>query len=315
MKSNRPRLDNPRWASSTHFATAIMKQLLLHTLTWFCVCGQYVTAQDMVAPEQAGKQAGGDTINYWKLGSLGAATVGGFVVGHGLVNNLWWKGEFSTFHVNWEQDWTYALGADKVGHAYFPYAVGTVYGDLFRWCGMDSTTSIWYAAGLGLTYQTYVEIRDGFSKDYGFSWGDMGADVIGAAFPVVKHYVPALRPLEMQISFWPSQAFRDGAYGAIIDDYTSTTHWLSIGVHDYLPSAWQQWYPAWLNLAVGHSVEGLDGKGGGRHVLYLSLDWNLQRIPGLPPWLQQVFRTLHLYHLPAPAVRIAPSVAWFGLRW
>lgn len=256
-----------------------------------------------------------DDVSHWKLGLITGGTTAGFVVGHVMLHDLWWKGERVPFHTNWQQDWEYALGADKAGHAFFPYAVSRTYAGLFRWSGLDSGTAIWAGSGVAYAYQTYIEIRDGFSRDYGFSWGDVAANTIGAALPVMQHYVPDLRPLTLQVSFSPSQAFHDGAYGAIIDDYTSTTHWLAVNVHDLLPTSAQDWYPAWLGLAVGHSVEGLDGRGAGRHVWYVSLDWDLARIQGVPTWLREVLDVLHAYHLPAPAVRLAPDVAWFGLKF
>lgn len=256
-----------------------------------------------------------NTVDPARTAVIAGATAAGFVAGHVVLNNLWWKGERVPFHVNTSQDYTYALGADKAGHATFAYAATTVYGQLFRWAGMDSVQSLWWAAGVATTYQTYIEIRDGFSRDYGFSWGDVAANTVGASLPLLQHAIPELRAIDLQISFWPSEAFRQGAYGAIIDDYTSTTHWLSMRIHDWLPADMQQWYPPWLGLAVGHSVEGLDGRGGGNHSWYLSLDWRLDVIAGLPPWLREVARALHLYHLPAPAVKIYPEVVWYGLRF
>jgi hypothetical protein len=250
-----------------------------------------------------------------RTGIVAGATVGGFVVGHGMLNNLWWKGERVPFHINTQQDYDYALNADKYGHATFAYMTSTVYGDLLRWCGLDSASAAWWGFGVAMTYQTYIEVRDGFSRDYGFSWGDIGANTLGAALPLAKHYIPALRPFDLQISFWPSPAFRQGAYNAIIDDYTSTTHWLAMNVHDLSPRAWRDYLPPWLGVAVGHSVRNLDGRGGGEHVVVLSLDWQLHRIPNLPPWLRDVARVLHLYHLPAPAIQILPNVVWYGLRF
>lgn len=250
-----------------------------------------------------------------RVAIVGGATVGGFVVGHGVLNNLWWKGERVPFHINTTQDYTYALNADKFGHATFAYMASTVYGDLMRWCGVDSTSAAWWGFGVAMTYQTYIEVRDGYSRDYGFSWGDIGANTLGSALPVVKHYVPALRAFDLQISFRPSDAFRQGAYNAIIDDYTSTTHWLAMNVHDLAPRSVQEYVPTWLGVAIGHSVRNLDGRGGGEHVVLLSLDWQLHRIPHLPSWLRDVARVLHLYHLPAPAVQILPNVVWYGLRF
>jgi len=255
------------------------------------------------------------TVSPWKLGLVGGVTVGGFIVGHAYLNDLWWKGEKSDFHINTTTDYTYALGADKLGHMTFSYITTTVYGDVFRWCGLDSATAIWSGAGVSTLYQTYIEIRDGFSADYGFSWGDVAANTVGAALPVVKHYVPELRPIDLQISFFPSEAFKNGAYGSIIDDYTSTTHWLALSIYDWMPPSWQEVYPPWLGVAIGHSVEKLDGMGGGNHILYLSFDWQLHKIDGLPQWLSAILRDLHMYHLPAPAVKVYPEVVWYGLRF
>lgn len=261
------------------------------------------------APDSSGR------VDPVRMGIVAGGTFTAFAIGHVWLNDTWYKGEKVPFHINSSQDYQYALNADKLGHMTFAYAATTVYGDLFRWTGMDSTTAIWSGAGVAMAYQTYVEIRDGFSADYGFSWGDMAANTLGAGLPVLKHYVPALRPFDLQVSYWPSQAYKSGAYNSIIDDYTSTYHWLSANVYDLVPSAWQSWYPPWLGVSIGHSVEDLDGLGGGNHALYLSLDWQLHRIPNLPDWLESVFRVMHLYHLPAPAVKVLPNVVWYGLKF
>lgn len=253
-------------------------------------------------------------VDLWRLGAVSAIGVGAFAIGHGWLNTLWWKGEPTSFHWNVEQDWTYALGADKLGHAYFTSMATTALAGTFRWSGMDSASSIWAGAGVALLYQTYNEVRDGFSVKYGFSPGDMVANMLGAALPVAQHYAPSLKNVTFQISFYPSEPFRQGMYGAIIDDYESTTHWLSVDVYEMLPQSYQTWYPQCVNLAVGHSVRGLVGSATPQHVFVLSLDWNLKRLPFLPDWLRSAFEYLHMYHLPAPAVEISPNVRWFGIR-
>lgn len=256
-----------------------------------------------------------DSIHFERVVLVGGATVGAFVVGHGLLNNLWWKGQKSRFHVNAEQDYYYALNADKIGHAYFAGAAATVYSDLMYWCGMDSVTAAWTGFGVAMTYQTYIEIRDGFSADYGFSWGDLSADLLGASIPIAKHYLPCLRDFDLQISFYPSSAFTSGGYNSIIDDYQSTAHWLAFHPHRLLSRSWQEWYPPWLGLAIGHSVNNLNSATGGQHRFFVSLDFNVAHIQGLPSWLQDVLRTIHLYHLPAPAVQVYPTVVWYGLKF
>lgn len=255
------------------------------------------------------------TVDPWRLAGVAAVGTSAFVLGHGVLQELWWKGEPRDFHVNLAQDWTYALGADKVGHAYFTSMATSVLACSFRWTGMDSATAIWSGAAVALLYQTYNEVRDGYSVRYGFSPGDMAANILGASLPIAQHYYPWLRSFTFQISFYPSDAFRQGMYGAIIDDYESTTHWLSVDVHDLLPASATSWYPEWINLALGHSVRGIVGETSPQHVFILSLDWNLQRIAGLPEWLRAVLGALHMYHLPAPALEISPNRTWFGIRF
>lgn len=276
-------------------------------LLWVAVC-RPLAAQQADSDSTAGVSA-------VRLGIVGGVTTGAFIYGHILQSELWWKGEKSAFHFDWEHDWNYALGADKLGHFFFPYFMSDVYQRAFLWSGMDTASGLWLASGLALSYETYVEIRDGFSKEWGFSWGDFAADALGAAFPVARHYIPALKPYSMKISFFPSRKFRDGQYSVIFDDYESTFHWLSVDMHLLLQqNGWDGW-PPWLNLAVGHGVGQLDFAGGGTHQLYLSLDWNLHGVPVAGWWWDTIAWVFGYYRLPAPAVRIYPDVVWYGLRF
>lgn len=273
-------------------------------------------AGDTLLPDTAASAAAARrTVSVPKLAIVGGTTVGGFIGGYFFQRNLWWKGERSAFHFDWDHDWRYALGADKLGHFYFPYAVTTIYAQAFTWCGIDTTSSLWLSAGLATAHQTFVEVRDGFSKEWGFSWGDFAANTLGAAYPVLQHYAPGLRNIDFKVSYYPSAVFRAGGYGAIIDDYESTYHWASIDVHGLLPSSMQRWYPSWLNVAVGHCVRDLNAPGGGHHELYLSLDWNLEGLPGDGWFWRLLKKNLNLYHLPAPAVKIAPNVVWYGVHF
>lgn len=250
----------------------------------------------------------------WRLALVGGVSTGAFVYGHVLQSDLWWKGERSDFHFDWHNDWRYALGADKLGHFFFPYVMSGMYNRAFLWSGLDTTTSLYLSSGLALAYETYVEIKDGFSAEWGFSWGDFTADALGAAFPVAQHYVPALKPYSMKISFQASEKFRTGAHSVIFDDYESTYHWISVDVAAILPPDWRSSYPPWLNIAVGHSVKQLDFRGGGTHELYLGLDWNLTALNVDGWWWDALMSVVRYYRLPAPAVRLYPGVVWYGIK-
>ncbi len=251
-----------------------------------------------------------------RLALVGGISAGSFVLGHVVFTDLWWKGEQSSFHFNWQDDWNYALGADKFGHAITPYIATDLYRQAFEWTGMETQESVWWAGGVISLYTTYIEVRDGFSKEWGFSWGDFAANNIGIAWRVVEVYEPWLNNVRWKISYWPSEAFKSGAYSSIVDDYESTYHWASLNVNAILPESWEPWWPDFFNIAVGHSVQGvvaLDGSG--KQEIYLGLDWNTEGLPGDGAFWNWLKRTLNYYHLPAPTVRITPNVVWYGLHF
>jgi hypothetical protein len=267
-----------------------------------------ISAQDNTVNNNYNNQ-----VDQLKLYSILGVTAGGFIYGHAFLNELWWKGERTSFHFNFKEDWRYSLGADKLGHFYFPYLIGNVYSELFQWSGIEEKKSYYYSASLALLYQTYIEIRDGFSEQYGFSWGDYGANILGAAYPVLQYHYKELRNFNFKISFYPSARFRKDSHASIIDDYESTYHWLSFDVKNLLPEKTRRYYPAFINLAVGHSVKHLDTRG--THELFLALDWNLEALPGDAWILKFLKKTFNHYHLPSPAVRIYPDIAWFGIKF
>ena len=294
-------------------------KLFIITLTLFLLITQGLHSSEIIFPDSSSQPI--DTgINYTRLAVVGGVTAIGITYGFILQKNLWWKGEKTDFYFNFDKDWRYAIGADKLGHFFFPYMVAGIYSQALEWTGMDSVSALWWGAGLGLSHQTFVEIRDGFSKDngggyLGFSWGDMSANLLGTAFPLLQQHSPFLRNFSVKVSYFPSAQFKAGAKSVIFDDYESTYHWLSVNVKNLLPKTIASYYPGWINLAIGHSVKQLDGIGGGNHEFFVGIDWNLAGVPIEGEFWRTVAKTLGYYHFPAPAVKIYPNVVWYGLKF
>ncbi len=87
---------------------------------------------------------------------------------------------------------TYALGMDKLGHAYGGY----LYADYFT---QRITHSRGDARGAGITgallsfgIQGAIEITDGFASEYGFSNQDLIADGLGAGFSALRTTIPGM---------------------------------------------------------------------------------------------------------------------------
>ncbi len=249
-------------------------------------------------------------LNYTKLALVGAGTVGTIAVIHVYQQHAWWSGQRRSFHI--VNDWEYALNIDKIGHFYGATLISNLFSGSLKWAGVDEKKAMIYGALLGTVFGLYVEFEDGFATDWGFSPGDAGADILGAWYPVVQHYVPFFRNFNFKWSYIPTTQLKTGVKKIFIDDHEGQTMWLSISVNNFLPEKIEKIYPDFLNIAVGYGVRNLDGRGGGQRELYISLDYDLEKLPGDGWFWKLIKKNLNYIHLPAPAFRLTPSFAFFG---
>lgn len=245
--------------------------------------------------------------SWWKLTALGAAYAGALTTVHIIQRNAWWKVP-GPFHV--VEDWNYALQVDKAGHIYGGYLMAYLCGEFLLAAGVDVPTAVRWGALLGLLYQTYVELEDGFSRDWGFSPSDAIANFLGVYWYTAQHYWKPLQALQPRWQYIPARWSGDLPRrhgGTFIDDYNSSTFWLALDLFALLPEHWRRFYPSWLMLAIGYGVRNVDTEFPKQRRIMLGLDYNLYRLlPEGPPlwnWLRQ---TLLLFKLPAPALEFGP---------
>src|ERR1700741_1508645 len=85
------------------------------------------------------------------------------------LNQLWYKpysnGKFHCFNDN--NEW---LQMDKVGHVFSTYQMGRGAIDLMQWSGFNPKATAWIGGMSGSIYMTTIELMDGFSSGWGFSW-------------------------------------------------------------------------------------------------------------------------------------------------
>jgi hypothetical protein len=254
-------------------------------------------------------------INTSRLAILGGLSAGAFIYAYGIQNDMWWKDERSGFHTNWTGDWNESLGADKIGHFFFGQSVATFYYHGLKWSGFSENKSKLYSGSFTFLYQTFLEIRDGFSKDYGFSWGDFGANLTGSMYPFLQYNYPVLNNFNLKISFQASDRFKKGSNNYILDDYESTYHWLSIDINYFLPEQVAEVFPDIINLGIGHSVKNLNNLNSAQHEIFIGLDIDIKAMPGDSDLLKFFKDALNHYHLPSPAVKIYPNIVWYGLKF
>ena len=322
---------------------AIRPHPLLTLLLSICLStGTILTAQESV--EQDSFRKG----RFWTVASAGAIVYGVTVIG---LNEAWYKGfDRTSFH--FFDDWREWQNMDKMGHAFTAYFETELSYRGARWTGMNRKAATWTTAGLGLLYQTTVEMLDAYSTRWGFSIYDMAYNVAGVALFTGQELGWHTQRIRMKISSTrrtyssepiPSVSGQrvsslaqrtDDLFGKsflerYLKDYNAQTIWISANPSSFWP---QTNIPSWLNVAVGYGAENLYGgfsnswtEGDANYQLsptrferykqfYLSPDVDFSRIPSQSKWLRTVFRILNIFKVPAPALEINSrgKVIW---RW
>ncbi|MBI5475515.1 MAG: DUF2279 domain-containing protein [Ignavibacteriales bacterium] len=253
-----------------------------------------------------------NSINYSRVAVVSAVAAGTITLAHIQSYNSWWKGERSKFRIH--DEGAYALGADKLGHLYFSYLSSDMLGRSLEWSGVKSRNAFLFGAVTSLAFELYVEVEDGFTKSLGFSPGDALADAGGALYPFLRNEYPVLKNFNYKISIFPSSFYREGRYRTIIDDYESIYYWISID-RNIAPKLFESFIPKFFTIAVGYSVKEITKSGTGFPELFISLDYDFEKLPGDGSFICSLKHLLNYIHFPAPAIRISPNLIFYGLKF
>ncbi len=243
--------------------------------------------------------------------------------------NAWWKNQRVRFHVI--EDASYQADFDKAGHTFGAYYSSHFFDEAYTWAGMDSAQATLFGALSGAIWEFYVEIEDGFARDWGFSRGDAKADLAGATFYLLRNRIPFLRNFNYKWFYVPTdkllknQPDIPGQTVNAIEDYGGQSYYLTMDIHGMLPEAAKPYWPKWLNLALGVggyniNTVNTDYRLGDAFIYrkkawYISLDYDMEKlIPessiGIINFLR---RGLNYWHFPAPAYRFYSKPRFFIL--
>ncbi len=246
---------------------------------------------------------------------------------------LWYAGyEQSSFHLlNDNAEW---LQMDKAGHATSAYHVGLIGYEALRLAGLDEKKSLLYGAPLGFIFLSTVEIFDGLSAGWGFSWGDMAANALGAGLFMGQQALWHEQRIAMKYSYHNTQfpQYRPNLLGSnlperMLKDYNGQTIWLSFNLKSLFLGK-ESKFPSWINLAFGYSAEGMTGgfsnvnQYNGQAIpeftrtrqFILSPDIDLTRIPVENKFLKTTLKVLSFIKIPMPAIML-DSQGDFSAYW
>jgi Predicted periplasmic lipoprotein (DUF2279) len=186
----------------------------------------------------------------------------GMAISAGLYFLWYRKHPRSHFHFfNDNGEW---LQMDKMGHATTAYNIGAIQYDLMRWCGVNNNESIAIGGLTAIGYMSIIEIFDGFSSKWGFSTGDMFANIFGAALFAAQQKGWNQQRISLKWSFHgsPYAKYYPAELGSnflsrMLKDYNGQTYWLSFNIASFLPT--DTGFPYWLNMSLGYGAEGMIG--------------------------------------------------------
>jgi len=232
------------------------------------------------------------------------------------LNQLWYadyaRSNFKT--IDDSSDW---LQMDKLGHVFSSYQLGSFGASTLNWSGVRKNDQLLYGATIGFAFLTAVEVMDGFSQEWGFSWTDMAANLAGTGFYVGQELLWEEQRILLKYSFHKTQFAQqrpdklgNGLAEEFLKDYNGQTYWLSANIKSFLKT---ESIPNWLNLAFGYGADGmLTGDPNDPLYLnqnrirqyYLSLDVDLSRIKTNSHLLKTIFSVFNMIKIPFPTLEL-----------
>mgnify|MGYP001826142993 CR=1 FL=1 len=231
------------------------------------------------------------------------------------LNEAWYqespRTDFHFFNDNaqWKQ-------VDKVGHFYSAFHISQASIHLFQHAGMTKKKAHLWGGMMGFLIMAPIEVLDGFSEEYGASWGDLAANAIGSGAAMAQYMIWDQARIKPKFSFTPTDlaaerpnVLGDGLHEEILKDYNGQTYWLSVDIYAFLRQ--ESKFPKWLNLAIGYGAENMIYANDHQNHLagydayrqyYLAIDFDLSYLKGKNKVVNTLLYVVDLIHLPAPAL-------------
>lgn len=238
------------------------------------------------------------------------------------LSQVWYKDvEKTKWHpFNDCQNW---LQMDKAGHFYTANKIANLTGNMYRWAGASNNQQAWIGFGYSLGYQMTLEMLDAYSAEWGFSWCDAGANLVGSASYLGQQLLWKEQKITPKFSYShsPYAALRPEILGVsfperLLKDYNGQTYWLSVSLGSFLK---ESKIPEWLCFSVGYSVDAkLIGDNeyfeyssnnqliqlhSSRQYLF-SFDIDFSKLPIKRPWLKVIVNQLNYLKIPFPALHL-----------
>ena len=147
------------------------------------------------------------------IGAVNVVGYGGSLI---ILSNTWYKNyPHTSFHTfNDAGEW---LQVDKFGHGWTAYNTGRVSAAMWRWAGLSQKQSAIIGGLSGAVYLTVIEFLDAHSAQWGWSWGDMTANIVGSGLFISQELLWKEQRIQYKFSFHHKD-YGDSALNKRADD-------------------------------------------------------------------------------------------------
>jgi hypothetical protein len=249
------------------------------------------------------------------------STQGALALGSLVYLQSAWYSDYSQGSFHTIDDSGQWLQMDKIGHSATANILSNLNYRAYRWSGYNNKQATWAGVGLSWGYLATIEVMDGFSEEWGFSWYDMAANTIGVAIFAAQQLTWEDQRFLIKFSYHPTEfaEMRPEVLGStasqqILKDYNGQTYWLSVNPQSFSKN--HKIFPKWLNLAFGYSGDGM--LGGSSNVgegydyrdiprvreFYFSPDIDFTRIKTKSKFVNTLFVVLNIIKVPAPTLEV-----------
>ncbi|MBS1918576.1 MAG: DUF2279 domain-containing protein [Bacteroidetes bacterium] len=246
------------------------------------------------------------------------------------LNYLWYKKfPHSRFHLfNDNAEW---LNMDKVGHATTAYNIAAIQSDIMHWSGIKPGTSALIGTLTSLSFMTMIEVLDGHSEKWGFSKGDMLANIAGCLLYEGQQLMWGQQRISLKYSYhhtlfakYYPQELGSNLPQRMLKDYNGQTYWLSFNIGSFVSSKTD--FPKWLNASFGYGADGMIGARtnpseiNGQKIpdfkryrqFYFSFDTDLYRIDKTSDFSNMLLKANRTFKMISPTVEWNPEQ---GVKW
>jgi uncharacterized protein YfiM (DUF2279 family) len=238
------------------------------------------------------------------------------------LNQFWYK-DYPRSPLHSFDDSREWLQMDKAGHFFTAWYVGVAGIRSAEWMKLKGNKAVWMGGSLGLAFLTGIELLDGTSAQWGFSWTDASANALGAGFAISQQFLWHKQKILLKFSYrnHGEAAIRPQLLGSNrqerwIKDYNGQTYWLSFSPGAFFPDTH---IPSWLCLSLGYSASGMLGAKNNSWVnaptisyenfrrereWFLSADLDLSAIPCKAPWFRTFTTWFNFLKIPFPGINL-----------